>query len=310
MARVMAVSFERYGRLYYLDPAEHEYAVGDRVLVPTESGPEVAECVWAPEWVDDDAGFADLPVCAGPAEDVHVERDAENRRKRAQAKLVAKKLIKAGNLPMKVVGVDFIDSGDTFDELTVIYFTAPHRVDFRSLVGELARALRTRVDLRQVGSRDAARLTGGLGSCGRDLCCATFLKDFEPVSLRMAKVQDLPPNPLKISGACGRLMCCLKYEHPLYVEFAAEAPSVGSAVTTEEGEGVVVGHSVPADALLVRMKDSGAVSSCSRAGVCGSRQVFATRTVPVEHEPVPAESQPSDTARTRTRRRRRSNPPA
>jgi cell fate regulator YaaT (PSP1 superfamily) len=310
MAQVMAVSFERYGRLYYLDPADREYAVGDRVLVPTESGPEVAECVWAPEWVDDDAGFADLPVCAGPAEQAHVERDAENRRKRAQAKLVAKKLIRAGNLPMKVVGIDFIDSGDTYDELTVIYFTAPHRVDFRSLVGELARALRTRIDLRQVGSRDAARLTGGLGSCGRDLCCATFLKDFEPVSLRMAKAQDLPPNPLKISGACGRLMCCLKYEHPLYVEFAAEAPPLGSAVTTAEGDGVVVGHSVPADSLLVRMKDSGAVSSCSRAGVCGSRQVFATRTVPVEDEPNPTESPSAEPAKPRTRRRRRGSPPA
>src|SRR3954469_17435473 len=108
MARVMAVSFERYGRLYSLDPADRDYAVGDRVLVPTESGPEVAECVWAPEWVADDAGFADLPGCAGPAEAGHVGRDAENRRKRAQAKLVAKKLIKVGNLPMKVVGVDFI----------------------------------------------------------------------------------------------------------------------------------------------------------------------------------------------------------
>ena len=314
MARVMAVSFERYGRLYYLDPQEREYAVGDRVLVPTESGPEVAECVWAPEWVDDDAGFADLPVCAGPAQESHVARDAENRRKRAQAKLVAKKLIKAGNLPMKVVGIDFIDSGDAYDELTVIYFTAPHRVDFRSLVGELARALRTRIDLRQVGSRDAARLTGGIGSCGRDLCCATFLKDFEPVSLRMAKMQDLPPNPLKISGACGRLMCCLKYEHPLYAEFAAEAPAVGSAVTTEAGEGVVVGHSVPADSVLVRMKDTGAVSSCSRAGVCGSREVYASRTAPVPPEPAAperaaAEVPSDDPAAARKRRRRRAQPP-
>jgi len=303
----MAVSFERYGRLYYLDPAEREYAVGDRVLVPTDSGPEVAECVWAPEWVADDEGFADLPVCAGPAEDSHVARDAENRRRRAQAKLVAKKLIKVANLPMKVVGVDFIDSGETYDQLTVIYFTAPHRVDFRSLVGELARALRSRVDLRQIGSRDAARITGGLGSCGRDLCCATFLKDFEPVSLRMAKAQDLPPNPLKISGACGRLMCCLKYEHPLYVEFAAEVPPIGSAVTTEEGDGVVVGHSMPADSVLVRMREGGAVTSCSRAGVCGSREVYATRSVPLEDPPRAVESPVTDSAPPRTRRRNHSS---
>ena len=151
---------------------------------------------------------------------------------------------------MKVVAVDFIDSGIDFDQLVVIYFTAPHRVDFRALVSELARSLQARIDLRQIGSRDAARLVGGLGNCGRDLCCATFLKDFEPVSLRMAKVQDLPPNPLKISGACGRLMCCLKYEHPLYAEFARTAPAMGEQVALEDGDGVVVGHQVPADSVV------------------------------------------------------------
>ena len=136
-----------------------------------------------------------------------------------------------------------------FDQMVVVYFTAPQRVDFRVLVGELARSLRARIDLRQIGSRDAARLIGGLGNCGRDLCCATFLKDFEPVSLRMAKVQDLPPNPLKISGACGRLMCCLKYEHPLYAEFAREVPAVGEKVALPEGDAVVVAHQVPADSV-------------------------------------------------------------
>ena len=167
-----------------------------------------------------------------------------------------------------------------------------------------------------MGSRDAASLTGGLGSCGRDLCCATFLKDFEPVSLRMAKVQDLPPNPLKISGACGRLMCCLKYEHPLYVEFAQQAPAVGAAVSTPEGDGVVVGHSVPADALLVRMNTGGAVTSCSRAGVCGSREVFATRTVPAGpagDATGPAAAGPEPGGRSERRagrpRRRSSRPP-
>ncbi len=205
----MAVSFERYGRLYYLDPGENDFRVGDLVLVPTEYGPEVAECVWAPEYVDD-ADFADtsLPVCVGRAEQSHLDRDAANRRIRAQAKLVAKRLIRSHGLPMKVTAVDFVDTGIDFDQLIVIYFTAPQRVDFRSLVSELARSLQSRIDLRQVGARDAARLTGGLGNCGRDLCCATFLTNLEPVSLRMAKLQDLPPNPLRISGACGRLMCC------------------------------------------------------------------------------------------------------
>lgn len=278
MSNVMAVSFERYGRLYYLDPGSESYKVGDRVLVPTEAGTEVAECVWAPEWVDDaETGFVDLPVCAGKATAADLERDVTNRRRRAEAKLVAKKLIKKADLPMKVVGIDFIDRSDDFDQQVVIYFNAPHRVDFRVLVGELARALRARIDLRQVGSRDAASLIGGIGNCGRDLCCATFLKDFEPVSMRMAKVQDLPPNPMKISGACGRLMCCLKYEHPLYVEFARDAPAVGTKVQTEEGDGVVVAHQVPADSVVVRLKASGAAVSCSKASVCGSRQSFEGR---------------------------------
>ena len=275
MAHVMAVSFERYGRLYYLDPGDQAYAVGDRVLVPTESGPEVAECVWAPEWVDEsEGGFGELPLCAGLASASDLARNEVNRSRRAEAKLVAKQLIKKSELPMKVVAVDYIDSGDEFDQLIVIYFDAPHRVDFRALVGELARSLRARIDLRQVGARDAARLTGGLGNCGRDLCCATFLKDFEPVSLRMAKVQDLPPNPMKISGACGRLMCCLKYEHPLYLEFAREAPALGERVSTDEGDGVVVAHQVPADSVVVRLSASGATMSCSKASVCGSRQAY------------------------------------
>jgi len=277
MARVMAVSFERYGRLYYLDPGDSMYAVGDKVLVPTDSGPEVAECVWAPEWVDDDPAYADLPLCAGKADQADLDRDAANRRRRAEAKLVAKKLIKKNDLPMKVVAVDFLDSGAEVDQLVVIYFNAPHRVDFRALVGELARSLRARIDLRQIGSRDAARLTGGLGSCGRDLCCATFLKDFEPVTLRMAKLQELPPNPLRISGACGRLLCCIKYEHPLYADFARQVPAVGQRVTTDEGEGTVVAHQVPADSVLVRMSASGAMTSCSRASVCGSRHAYDSR---------------------------------
>ena len=203
--------------------------------------------MWAPEG-QRTRGSQDCQSVLGIAAPEQLDRDAANRRRRAEAKLAAKKLIKKHELPMKVVAVDFIDSGIDFDQLVVIYFTAPHRVDFPVGWGELARSLQARIDLRQIGPRDAARLVGGLGNCGRDLCCATFLKDFEPVSLRMAKVQDLPPNPLKISGACGRLMCCLKYEHPLYTEFARTAPA-GEQVALEDGDGVVVGHQVPATRL-------------------------------------------------------------
>ena len=138
---------------------------------------------------------------------------------------------------MKLSGVDY----DPAAHKTTIYFTAPHRVDFRALVRDLAATLNGKVELRQLSARDEARLTGGIGSCGRELCCSTFLVDFEPVSVRMAKDQDLPLNPLRISGACGRLMCCLKYEHPLYTDFAEQAPAVGEQVETPDGEGTVVG---------------------------------------------------------------------
>lgn len=302
MARVMAVSFERYGRLYYLDAGDGDYQVGDHVLVPTDAGPEVAECVWAPEWVTDD--FGELPLCAGPAGPDDLERDATNKRRRAEARLVAKKLIKKHQLPMKVVGVDYLDHGTDFDELVVIYFTAPGRVDFRTLVGDLARSLRARIDLRQIGSRDAARINGGIGNCGRDLCCATFLKDFEPVSLRLAKVQDLPANPLRISGACGRLMCCLKYEHPLYADFARTAPPVGSRVETGAGEGVVIGHKVPADAVVVRMRDSGMITSCSKASVCGSRAAYRSRDEAGSDDRNADQGPEGDRPRKRRRRRR------
>jgi cell fate regulator YaaT (PSP1 superfamily) len=275
MARVMAVSFTRYGRLYYLDAGEETYAVGEKVLVPTESCPEVAECVWAPELVTD-VDFGELPRCAGRAAQSQLDRDAANRRRRAEAKVVAKRLIKRHDLPMKVMGVDYIDTGDDFDEQIVIYFTAPHRVDFRGLVSDLARALRARIDLRQIGAREGAKLVGGLGSCGRELCCATFLTGFEPVSLRMAKMQDLPANPLRISGACGRLMCCLKYEHPLYAEFAESAPAVGSRVSTSAGEGTVIAHQVPAEAVVVRVRGAG-VQVCSKADVCPSRAAYQGR---------------------------------
>ena len=271
----MAVSFARYGRLYYLDAGAETYAVGEKVLVPTEAGPEVAECVWAPEHTPD-VDFGELPQCAGRADQTQLDRDAANRRRRAEAKIVAKRLIKRHELPMKVMGVDYLDNGSDFDEQIVVYFTAPHRVDFRALVSDLARALRARIDLRQIGAREGAKLTGGLGSCGRDLCCATFLTGFEPVSLRMAKLQDLPANPLRISGACGRLMCCLKYEHPLYTEFAESTPAVGSQVSTPAGEGTVVAHQVPADAVLVRVRGAG-VQVCAKADVCPSRAAYTER---------------------------------
>ena len=270
MSTVMAVSFTRYGRLYYLDPGEHSPKVGDKVLVPTDFGTEVAECVWPPQYVADDIGG--LPQLAGMADESDLEREERNRRRRADVKVAVKRLVRQHDLPMKPVGVDVQDRADP--PKIVVYFSAPHRVDFRDLLRDLARTLDSKIELRQLAARDEARVQGGIGPCGRDLCCATFLKDFEPVSVRMAKDQDLPVNPLKISGACGRLMCCLKYEHPLYQEFKADAPAVGTTVGTPEGDGRVIAHEVPADAVVVRLSASGQSCRCSRADVCAPRQAY------------------------------------
>jgi cell fate regulator YaaT (PSP1 superfamily) len=144
-------------------------------------------------------------------------------------------------------------------------------------VRDLAATMNGRVELRQLSARDEARLTGGIGSCGRELCCSTFLVDFEPVSVRMAKDQDLPMNPLRISGACGRLMCCLKYEHPLYQDFADTAPSIGEDVDTPDGPGTVVGHNVPGEKVVVRMAADGKRSACALASVCSSRRAYEER---------------------------------
>jgi len=266
-----AVAFQPNGRLYYADPGALTPAVGDHVLYPTESGPEVAQVVWAPEWVSDDV--AALPVLAGPATGDDELAAEQSRKKRAAARVAARRLIREHELPMKVSGVDHVVATNH----TTIYFTAPHRVDFRSLVRDLSATLNGKVELRQLSARDEARLTGGIGSCGRELCCSTFLVDFEPVSVRMAKEQDLPPNPLRISGACGRLMCCLKYEHPLYQDFAERAPALGSTVETPEGEGTVVGHNVPGEKVVVRMAADGRRSACALASVCSSRRAYETR---------------------------------
>src|SRR6266496_4714065 len=201
------------------------------------------------------------------------ERANVSRKKRAAARVAARRLIREHELPMKISGVDHVAATNH----TTLYFTAPHRVDFRALVRDLAATLKGRVELRQLSARDEARLTGGIGSCGRELCCSTFLVDFEPVSVRMVKDQDLPLNPLRISGACGRLMCCLKYEHPLYQDFAEKAPALGSDVETDEGEGTVIGHSVPSESVVVRLSADGRRSVCALASVCTSRKAYEGR---------------------------------
>jgi len=273
---MMAVTFTKAGRLYYLDPGEHAPRVGDTVLFPTSTSPEVCQVVWGPEWVEDEIGG--LPVCAGPATEADIRRDGENRRRRAEIQVAAQRLIREHRLPMKVSAVDWTDLGHESGRATAtVYFTAGTRIDFRQLVRDLATTLDCKVQLTQLTPRDDARVKGGIGSCGRDTCCSTFLVDFDAVTVRMARDQDLPANPMKISGACGRLMCCLKYEHPLYDDFKTTTPAVGDRVETPEGDGRVVAHDVPRDQVVVRLDTGGKRTVCERASVCSARAAYDSR---------------------------------
>lgn len=271
MTRVLAVALERYGRLHYFSPGELEVKVGDKVLVVVGEASEVAEVVWPVQELPGD--MPGLQAIQALATEADVARASRVRRRRGEAAAVARAAIRARELPMKLCGAEFLEDRGRF----LFYFTAENRVDFRDLLRDLSSELGARVEFRQIGARDEAKLQGGLGPCGRDLCCANFLKDFEPVSIRMAKDQGLPLNPLKISGACGRLMCCLKYEHSLYQDFKAVAPDMGTQVSTAEGPGVVVDYQVPAERVVVQLAESGRQCTCPLRDVARSREAYEQR---------------------------------
>lgn len=271
MGMLCAVTFSSHGQLHYADPGALSPQVGDRVLLPTDHGPVVAQVVWAAEWSGEDTdGF---PVLVGMADEDDLAATAELRRAKAKALVASRKLIRAHGLPMKVLAVDPQPAAGK----VVVYYTSPDTVDFRSLLRDLSATLDCRIELRQLGERDAIKVTGAIGSCGRDTCCSTFLRDYEPITLATARDQDLPANPMRISGACGRLMCCLKYEHPLYQEFKATAPAVGEDVDTPLGPGRVVGHAVPADAVVVKLAADGSRQVCTKASVCSARKAYDSR---------------------------------
>ena len=276
MGMLCAVSFNRNGQLYYYDPGGLEVAVGDYVLVPVGEQPEMAQVVWASEWVGENTdGFEKL---AGRATDADGKRAAAVRRHKARALVATRRLVRDHDLPMKIIGADVVlADAAASPSVVTLFFSAAKRVDFRALVRDLGATLSCRIDLRQVSARDEVKMQGAIGSCGRDTCCSTFLKDFEPVTLRMVRDQDLPMNPMRISGACGRLMCCLKYEHPLYESFRKRSPGRGAEVETESGPGRVVGESVPEDAVVVRLDADGARVTCPVASVCTSRKAYNTR---------------------------------
>ncbi|MDD2496781.1 MAG: stage 0 sporulation family protein [Desulfitobacteriaceae bacterium] len=212
MEKVVGVRFKKAGKIYYFSPAQFELGVGDAVIVETARGVEYGHVVVGPKMIPPEEVVSPLKTVVRKASAQDIEIHQENKRREKEAFKVCQQKIVEHSLPMKLVDVEY-----TFDVSKIIfYFTAEGRVDFRELVKDLAAIFRTRIELRQIGVRDEAKMLGGIGSCGRVLCCHTVLGDFQPVSIRMAKQQNLSLNPTKISGICGRLMCCLKYESDDY----------------------------------------------------------------------------------------------
>lgn len=238
MQTVVGVRFKKAGKIYYFGPGQVELEAGEFVIVETARGLEYGEVVIGPREVPETEIVAPLKTVIRKASQQDQEKISDNRNKESEAFAICEQKIKTHSLPMNLVDVEY-----TFDVNKIIfYFTAEGRIDFRELVKDLAAVFRTRIELRQIGVRDEAKMMGGIGCCGRPLCCSTFLGDFEPVSIRMAKDQNLSLNPTKISGICGRLMCCLKYESDSYAPANKKIapPVVGREVVTVEGEGRVV----------------------------------------------------------------------
>lgn len=249
---VVGVRFKRAGKIYFFDPGELALSVGDGVIVETVRGVEFGRVVIGAVPVSADELVMPLKRVIRKATASDLAQLAEIREKEKRAFQIVLDKIAAHGLPMKPVGVEA-----TFDGAKIIfYFTAEGRVDFRELVRDLAAVFRTRVELRQIGVRDEAKMMGGLGACGRELCCATWLTDFAPVSIRMAKDQNLSLNPNKISGICGRLMCCLKFENDTYEMAREEYPEAGTWVMTPLGEGRTTGMNIFRHTVYVELKDT------------------------------------------------------
>ncbi len=235
MVKVVGVKFKETGKAYFFAPGKFEPKVGEDVIVETARGLEFGTVSMGIKEVSEDEIVSPLKEIVRIATTQDKEQVEKNRKKEKEAFVICEEKIAFHKLDMKLVDVEY-----TFDGNKILfYFTADGRVDFRELVKDLASVFRTRIELRQIGIRDEAKMLGGIGICGRSLCCNSFLDGFHPVSIKMAKEQGLSLNPTKISGNCGRLMCCLKYEQNCYDEYYKIAPSVGAIVSTPQGKGVV-----------------------------------------------------------------------
>ena len=249
MAEVIGVRFKDTGKVYYFDPDGNKVKKGVMAIVETARGVECGEVAMENREVAEENIVAPLRKLLRVATAEDLKKVEENRRKEKSAFTACEKKIAERGLEMKLVDVEY-----TFDNSKILfYFTADGRVDFRELVKDLAGMFRTRIELRQIGVRDEAKMLGGIGICGRPFCCGAFLGGFQPVSIKMAKEQGLSLNPVKISGTCGRLMCCLKYEQEAYQDLLRTTPKVNAVVSTAEGKGVVIDQNLLTRKLTVRL---------------------------------------------------------
>lgn len=257
MAEIIGVKFKSVGKIYYFSPNGLDVALGDKVIVETARGIECGEVAMGLKEISDEEISSPLKSVIRKATAQDFETIEQNEKKEKEAFIICQEKIAKHGLKMNLIDVEC-----TFDNNKLLfYFTADNRVDFRELVKDLAGVFRTRIELRQIGVRDEAKLLGGLGICGRPFCCKTFLGDFQPVSIKMAKEQSLSLNPTKISGTCGRLMCCLKYEQDCYEELLKVTPKVGALVKTPDGNGVVEDVNLLTGKLRVKNNDTEAVNT-------------------------------------------------
>lgn len=249
MTKVVGVKFRNTGKTYFFDPQDLSIVQGDYVIVETARGIEFGKVyLGITEMKNEDISRPLKPVIRIANEEDH-KQHMENESKREETMAICQELILKRNLDMKLVDVEFTISGNK----VIFYFTADGRIDFRELVKDLASVFHMRIELRQVGSRDEAKMLGGIGNCGKSLCCTTWLSDFQPVSIKMAKNQNLSLNPTKISGVCGRLMCCLKYENDLYIKLRDGIPDNGEKVKTPDGMGKVFDTNILEETVRVRL---------------------------------------------------------
>lgn len=251
MDKVVGIRFRPGGKIYYFDPGEYLLKKGDHVILNTEQGIGMGQVVDGPYPRDICTHRAEIKPIERPANEEEIQKHKANLEFEQEAKSYCLERIQAHNLAMNLVDVEYFFDGSKI----IFYFTADGRVDFRELLKDLVRRLRTRVELRQIGIRNQAKMVGGLGSCGRPLCCSTFLRNFHTVSIKMAKEQNLSLNPTKISGACGRLMCCLQYEYETYKELKKDMPKLGKKIELPEGRGKVIRQNVMDRTVTILLED-------------------------------------------------------